>query len=164
VKKATSTKKRDLTWKHFEQRYMETKNPLFALAAIGRWRNNPPEWALEACQRFYEDELRMVRSTLEPKRRGTQPYEGDGRLLEQMADEMVEHDISAWRAALKVTNEPKGGPNSRRIWNHWKAERVSYEADEGAGPDVGHPRTERAFKRYFSKIGFKPRAPWDGDR
>ena len=92
----------------------------FAVLAIGRSPENPPEWALMACAIFYEQQQVAV----PPPKTGRPPKYSveDGLALDQVADLMVNEDLSVSAAVMQVTGEGTDGTYFRRLMRHWRRE------------------------------------------
>ena len=124
-----------------EKHYRETGDARYIALAIGKTPENPPQWAIEACQKFFHKSKLRDFSNLWVQK-GPPPTDADIELLEKMSV-LIADGASVNAAARTVTDDGDSKETDmRRLINQFNNEKWINEQEE---PEEQAPRRlERA--------------------
>jgi hypothetical protein len=110
-------------WTEWEGLYQQSGDSKYLALAIGRQPDNPPQWAIDECQYFYE-ELRVSRRGA----RGPRSSSKDRKCLQEMAKLIYTSqrgiDEESWREKIETKKKMKKGKKKKIMTPYAAAKRI----------------------------------------
>ena len=139
-------------WATWETEYRETGCISFAVLAIGKWQDNPPRWAVEACRDEYRRHVG----------RPTGYASDNDKNLDQMALLLSTGEAKTVHAAAQCVcgNPGYNDSNVGRLIRLWREEEKNATVVDPDTGQVIHPRYERkAVRMNADRMAKKGREP-----
>lgn len=156
VKVKVQWQRRQAGWKML---FKETGDIRYAALAIGRAISigttykktvSPPQWALSACEKWFETYDKSYFDPLSKGKKGPPGYKDDDNLLDEMA-KLTLSGTSVNAAAKKVFGKDPDKSNVDRLSRKWRDE-LGDHPDKNTD-DLFHPREQR-FLRLKGKFRY----------